>query len=132
MKDRIVRQEHPSGCGIAVLAMLTGQTYAKTLKDYQAHFGQYDPVTEGIRVTNVPAFLWRHGLFTRTVASPDKDGEWPPRPFAPMHACEVNNPGGGHYVVMLDDGRILDPLDGTNFKQLTAWEVVYAVIGVKS
>jgi hypothetical protein len=34
---------------------------------------------------------------------------WPPAPFGKIHWCQVINEFGGHAVLMLEDGSVLDP-----------------------
>jgi hypothetical protein len=56
--------------------------------------------------------LQRHGFWRqRTYRAWSGDENWPPTPFAPIHLCQVDmKSGNAHFVVMLDDGTVLDPL----------------------
>lgn len=124
----LCRQEDRCGCGVACLAMLTHRSYSEALALVRRFMGaSYDPKRKGIETKFMCALLQREGLFIRTVL---QSNPWPPRPFASAHLCTVKNPGMGHFVVMLEDGRIFDPLDGSSHKQLKHWPVVYDVTGV--
>jgi hypothetical protein len=127
-----VRQEHDHGCGIAVLAMLTDQTYQQVYDDLLATYpGEKTRVTEqGLYHTAMEWYLAQRGYAWRTVYSGWKPTSWPPEPFAPRHFAQVVQPSGNHhFVVMTEAGTVLDPLSGI-LTGLGAWGQVDSVYGV--
>lgn len=129
MDFRHVRQEDPSGCAIASLAMATGRTYAEV----RAGFPGRDFVESGISSTRVDEYLIRAGYALRKVTHYDPIAEefrepWPPAPFADIHICEVVT-SRSHTVIMLRDGTVLDPLT-TEPRRLADYARVYYVAGV--
>lgn len=128
---RWVRQEDPSGCGVAVLAMLTGSTYVEVAAAYP----HLDFRTDTLEPTDLHRFLWKRGYFLRDVrsAADAPDGVWPPRPFAPLHYLNVEALSGnsGHWIVMDADGRLFDPLDSAyGSRDISEVSVVYEAVGV--
>jgi hypothetical protein len=103
---RHVRQQDPFGCGVACVAMLTGQTYADALAQmgplhaagaahYQTNGGtHYDWFKALARLGYAVQFLFRHGHEV-----------WPLPPWAPAHIVQVGN----HVVVLLPSGDVFDP-----------------------
>lgn len=123
----LVRQEHPDGCGVAAVAMVTGETYAEVVADL-ARMG-LDLSIGGLAKPHIERLLAARGYVWRTVY---RAGTliWPPAPFAPVHIAAVRQQPSGraHFVVMLDDARVLDPLErGTT---LDHWPEVMNVIGI--
>lgn len=149
-----VRQLDQHGCGVACLAMITGHAYEavrawfrckawqnaqarhdvpeQSFRDrWEAHdFGvrgmtDYDLgaylAEHGFAYALRYANLWQHGIEHRRAP-------WPPAPFAPVHIVTVYQPTGGHYVVWLPDGRVLDPAGGET--TIGALHDVQAIIGV--
>lgn len=127
-----VRQEDAEGCGVAVLAMLTGQTYAAVRDELEAdewvnHGGDWR--TNGVTQIVLERYLAQRGGFFRRVYAAWEFGVWPPPPFAYSHYAIVANPGGGHFVAMDRDGQVLDPLREGAFS-LSDWDVVNCVVGL--
>lgn len=132
---RWVRQEDPSGCVIASLAMVTGRSYA-TVKSYfeGMDFGDKG----GIIHTDAEQYLADTGFagalkyrflprFAR-VDCPNRQFRSPwPEPFAPAHLIGINS--GRHCVVLLRDGTVLDPLQAAPRRIEDCGEVSY-VLGV--
>jgi hypothetical protein len=112
-----IYQPEENGCGIAAVAMATQRPYAEVRKlllmsvdlsgfvlDDGVNVAQVDEMLE------VLGFAWqaRYPNLHR-LAAPRPD--WPCEPWADVHLCHVRSlsDSGGHYVVMLRDGRVLDP-----------------------
>lgn len=151
---RWVRQWHASGCGVAVLAMLTGRPYGEIVKRIAGHDGSgHDGDWNAHGVTHLTLdrvlaeegfWLQRHYAawhadYEEPVTDPapvrravPKPGHtWPPEPWAPVHYASVQQPSGhGHFVVMLADGRVLDPLR-EGFYSLSDWPAVNQVTGLR-
>lgn len=134
----LIRQEHDYGCGLASLAMITGQTYEEVRLWLLDHWpgGQGDHVPEewlvkrGIHSGIAEYFLGAHGYVWRTVYSGWAQKPWPPEPFAPVHLAMVRQPSGNsHYVVMRSDGVVLDPMTDEP-RSLADWEKVDNVQGI--
>lgn len=140
-----IAQRHKDGCGRAVLAMLTGQTYEEV--------DQVIPARDGNRALELwqqERFLMERGWFQRVILRREEapGGKWPPAPFAPLHMAmvagraagrvlrttdgvllETHGTGSGHSVVMLRDGTVLDPNSEGGWR-LTDWPTVYVVVGL--
>jgi hypothetical protein len=130
-----VFQEHDYGCGIASLAMVSGDAYGDVHAWLLANVKNTQSaawLTErGIHHGIVEFYLAQHGFVWRTVYEGWGLDVWPPAPFAPIHVCSVVQPSRNqHFVVMLDDGRVLDPLDGTLGLALMNWPKVNNVVGI--
>lgn len=129
-----VGQEDPEGCGVAVLAMLTDDSYAKVraiidADEWVGHSGDWRK--GGVAQPVLERYLTQRGwFFARRYSTWDTGGEWPPTPFADRHYAIVANAGGGHFVVMDRAGVVLDPLREGTFA-LADWEVVNCVVGLK-
>lgn len=99
---RWVGQVDAEGCGVAVLAMLTGEPY-EALRD------QIDS---------------EQRVYANMV------DEWPPPPWSPLHFAQVTQPSNrSHFVAMDDRGRVLDPLREGTFA-LSDWSKVQNVVGL--
>jgi hypothetical protein len=129
----LVRQEDPQGCGVAVLAMLTDQTYAKVKTDLEAdewvkHGGDW--TENGIAQPVIERYLMQRRRFITHVYSKRDAGGGPPSPFAPRHYAIVKQPSNNsHFVAVNADGSVLDPLrDGVH--TFTDWDVVNCLVGV--
>jgi hypothetical protein len=130
---RWVRQEDPSGCGVAVLAMLTGLTYAEVIAEIEAEpwyklsaaaFREGHSTNGVVLERYLTDRGWWHSCRYETWCS-----EWPPKPFAPFHTVHVNQPSGNdHYLAMDGRGRVLDPLREGVFG-LADWPSVGNVVG---
>jgi len=83
---------------------------------------------------------WRHELrppvavarrFHHDPVTARERPRWPPEPFAPVHWALVEVAAGGHAVVMLDDGSVLDPWDRSRTTlRHPAYLKVHSVTGV--
>lgn len=110
-------QEEDCGCGIAALAMATRRSYSEVRRlivmseDLSGH-----TIGAGVNVAQVDdileqlGFAWqaRYPSCHRLALPRDP---WPCAPWADVHLCHVRNlsDSGHHYVVMIRDGRVLDP-----------------------
>lgn len=129
-----VPQQHARGCGPACLAMVTGHDYA----DVCAWFKGIDFAKDGVHPYGIDAYLVEHGyatarkgLYFAYIGSPKRE-PWPPGPFAEAHICEVRvyeSAPINHFVVMLSDGTILDPLTSED-RSLSDYHEVHHVLGV--
>ena len=119
-------------CVIACLAMITGQTLKQTLKGME-RFWNNEGMFEGVREEPFYQYLSARGYAIQTI---DHDYEpedsltkpWPPAPWAPIHCCDVYAEGP-HAVIMLHNGKILDPND-RKVKTLSEYHRVYSVQGI--
>lgn len=109
-----VEQKHSRGCGFAALAMLTHQGYEAVVADFQ---GMYDPELASPIWQHMDRYLALHGLaICRIHEAPlfaDRPHPWPPVPFGAVHLCNVRlaaHSPCNHFVVMLADGTVLDPI----------------------
>lgn len=107
---RYVAQEEPQGCAVACLAMILGCTYA------EARARIHVDTSKGITSTVYDGALVEAGFALARVYRHDpvrgvKREAWPPPPFAPIHIASTETAQGGHAVVMLVDGTVLDPWD---------------------
>lgn len=137
----LVRQEHDWGCGVAALAMVTGQTYDEVrtwILDHWVHAvlgcDPADWLTKhGVTQYVLDWYLGEHGyVWRRLYRAWVADDSWPPKPFAPVHIAQVVQPSGNaHFVVLMADGLVLDPMS-VNPRSLTDWETVNHVQGVWS
>lgn len=89
--------------------MLTGISYDDVLRDFSG-----DRVTEGLSDFTYDVWLNQRGYalrrFYRHYSPLHADrAQWPLEPFADAHLCQVSYPTGGHAVVLLRDGTVLDP-----------------------
>lgn len=115
---QLVRQGDAQGCGFACLAMVTSQSYDFVLnhmrstypgKDFNERFAN----ERGIHHGTVEWYLGSLGFAYRTTYRAwAGDKPWPPEPFAPAHIASVTQPSGNqHFVVMTDEGVVLDPMN---------------------
>lgn len=134
MEVRWVRQEEPHGCGLAALAMLTGQTYAATRADFVACLRLEAEVADGLFERHGHSFFeWDMYLTERGYAVARKflwlrkwkRAPWPCEPFGRVHLCEVQHSlqHCGHMVVMLADGTVLDPATAEPKRLADYWRV---------
>lgn len=149
---RWVRQVDAGGCALATFAMIAGITYGEAKR-----IAADDPTTERARDwsdgggTSHITLDWLLGLAgfygrseyvawhkTRMVPEDGRSGYyvakqghvWPPKPFAPIHYAQVEQPSrNSHFVVVLADGGVLDPLREGCFA-LTDWPEVNHVVGL--
>lgn len=111
-----VYQPEAMGCCIAAVAMIVGQPYFE-VKQYLNV--EHDLTTRGTNLGVVADLLDHYGFAvqTRYRHQPRLEGDrqvWPCEPWADVHFCEVINTraAGQHAVVLLRDGRVLDPYWG--------------------
>lgn len=126
-----VRQDHTEGCGVATLAMLLGRTYADVLAEIAEHAPEWeankDRDTSGTTNYTLDWVLARAGAF---VQCRYPVWGWPMEPFAPLHYASVEQPSGrSHFVVVLEDGRVLDPFREGVYA-LTDWPTIQNLTGV--
>lgn len=127
---RWVGQEHTHGCQVAVCAMLLGITYAEAATLYPRppdnERGFIDLYLDNILVEHGYAIArkWRHNAAAGGDRTP-----WPPAPWADVHWCDVVLPAGGHAIVMLGDGTVLDPATPQP-RRLTDYEKVTMVAAI--
>lgn len=126
-------QNDPAGCGAACLAMIVGCTYVAAREEIDAmlwvHGDEPDPrpkpvnwLEGGITQYHLDRALYAHGFFKQTRYS---SWGWDLSvPFAPIHWAIVRQPSNNHhFVVMLEDGDVLDPLRDGRYN-LSDWEVL--------
>lgn len=123
-----IMQEDRHGCGAACYAMITGRTY----RDAARIFGK-DFQTEGISIHDIDQCLAEDGYAVARkythVRGVDRD-EWPVKPFAPIHLVQVSSPLGAHFVVMLANGMVLDPVSSVPHDSLQDYEKVWNITGI--
>jgi hypothetical protein len=125
-----IGQEDTHGCGLAVLAMLTGRSYADAKVDVDAmeqrERGPRDWNVEGCTHYTLDRYLAQRYWMQRRYVS---WGE-PLVPFAPIHYASVQQPSNNaHFVVLLADGTVLDPMREGRFT-LADWPGVNQVVGL--
>jgi len=131
-KELLVRQKHKYGCTVAAIAMVTGLSYeeiaAHSTRDFSAHSMCLEDWLEFLNGRGF-AFCVKYRV-THLRAPNTRRSTWPLPPFAPIHLINVQIPGiGGHAVVMLDNGGVLDPnRDGLH--TLGDYPDVLSMIGV--
>lgn len=132
----LVRQEHDYGCGLASLAMICDQSYDEVREWLLANWpdGKHAPeewlTKRGIHGGTADWYLSQHGYVWRTLYAGWVMPTWPPEPFAPVHlACVVQPSGNSHYVVMRNDGVVLDPMTDEP-RALTDWPKINNVQGI--
>lgn len=138
---RLIRQEHDWGCGVAALAMVTGQTYDEVrtwiLHNWVHNVMACDPADwltkHGVTQYVLDWYLGEHGFAWRRLYRAWTDADsWPPKPFAPVHVAQVVQPSGNaHFVVLTAGGRVLDPMSDA-FRSFFDWEQINHVQGVWS
>jgi hypothetical protein len=129
MDVRLVRQEDKYGCAVASLAMVTGKSYAEV----RAAFS-HDFTKEGVVFFAWEEYLTHSGYAVARKMQYDALKKstrepWPAEPFAGVHICEVLTDAGGHVVVMLRDGTVLDPATDEP-RRLADYKSVNFVTGV--
>jgi hypothetical protein len=111
---RLVYQAEKSGCVLAAVATATGLSYAEVRQYVDL---SHDFTENGTYLSVAASILDRLGyaVQTRYRNDPRLGGAprdpWPSEPWADVILCEVTNlPNRGqHAVVLLTDGRVLDP-----------------------
>lgn len=111
--------------------MVTGYCYSAM----RSFFPGFDFVNRGMTGFEWREWLSENGYAIRPLFKHcnylKRDREpWPAPPFAKAHICTVlHNGGHRHAVVMLDDGKVLDPLTETP-SSLADYEQVDQICGV--
>lgn len=152
MTIRHVRQEDSNGCGVACLAMVTGQDYRTVRSWFRVRAWQnarwdgrtldeltreviepHDFARHGITHWEVQQFLAEHGyasaLLWKDRRPDDPRAVWP-EAFAETHIVSVQVVTGNHYVVWLSDGRVLDPSGGETTLSDPCFAGVQHILGV--
>jgi hypothetical protein len=110
---RWVQQQDAYGCGIAALAMICGHGYDQVKEWFLLH-GRDIVANKGGTWWDWDVYLTEHGFAVARkfpMINNEPRAIWPPEPFGDIHLCEVRPCSSNlHAVVMLADGRILDPL----------------------
>jgi hypothetical protein len=114
--------------------MLLGWTYEAALEATRPYWDAHGP---GITPTVVDRVLAEEGRATRTIYRHRSHRltdlvHWPPAPIAPIgyaHVMVAASSPGSHLVVLLGDGRVLDPLISEP-RRLSDYHRVYCVAGV--
>lgn len=114
---KFVWQPEKAGCGVAVLAMVSGKTYLQARQYFTL---ERDFTEQGMHNGELEGALFTLGfavqIFTPTHArlGYSKRTEWPMKPVSGLAICQVKNLRDSvwHYVVVLRDGRVLDPAFG--------------------
>lgn len=134
-----VAQGDAGGCGAATLAMIVGYTYEEAKQEIDALlWGQVPEEAElapvdwsdegGMSGYHLDRALYAHGFFKQT-----RYAAWGHdllQPFAPIHYAMVVQPSNNsHFVVMLANGDVLDPMREGVFA-LADWAKVNQVCGL--
>jgi len=125
-------QEDPAGCMIACLAMIRGVSYQEVKAEFYGGF-ENDGITEGVAWDYLSAYGYTV-IYRRVHCSsnPAEGHLHLKQPFAPVHlVCVRDFANAPHYhgVVMLDDGKILNPRKN-GVTELSAYFEVISVAGV--
>jgi hypothetical protein len=142
-----VRQEHRSGCAIAALAMVTGNTYQYVYDFLNSRVGRFvdskwviglDAEEHGVGIMfDGWSFLRDHGYaiqhrwrapYTIAYDSPPHE-PWPCEPWAEVSIATVLTCAGAHAVVLLRDGKVLDPLTPEP-RRLSDYSKVESIVAV--
>jgi hypothetical protein len=126
-----VRQEDANGCALAVIAMIAGHSYAAVKAVVDSWSDEpHDWDKSGTSHYTLDRYLGGLGWFyQRRYAAWNRDG-WVPEPFAPIHYASVKQPSDyGHFVAVLYDGTVLDPLREGHFR-LSDWQAVNQICGL--
>lgn len=127
-------EQTKGGCGIACIAMITGETYARIMDQYPTFCGNC-----GMEDDDLDHFLaelgfsvqrlWPDKAFDGTVRKP-----WPPKPWADLHIASVYQTlrdVDGHFVAMDKKGNVYDPADSEYTKcRLSRYPIIEWVAGV--
>jgi predicted double-glycine peptidase len=131
-----VQQKHSHGCGMAALAMVTGKTY----DEVYAWFKNLKYREQGLSYHDVIDYLTEHGyavnwkwMITHNEETNKPREIWPCEPWADMHIVQVENTIMYHFVVLLKDGTVLDPLTPekktlADYKRVTQMIAVYKIL----
>lgn len=111
---QLVLQPEPKGCMIAAVATVVGKTYEEVLQlvDRSHDFtqeGTHQYVIEGV-LEHLGWAVQVRQRWQGRLGGTHRD-PWPCAPWADLHICQVRNlpDNAEHAVVLLRDGRVLDP-----------------------
>lgn len=133
---KVVLQPENAGCMLAAVATITGKTYAEirhlvTMGHDFSTEGTHGAVTDEIFAHLGYAVQERFRYDPRLEAQRPR---WPLAPWADVHLCQVQNlpDTGMHAVVLLRDGRVLDPWWGVvhglhRYPRVSSMTAVYKV-----
>ncbi len=110
-----IQQKHRYGCGPACLSMISGIPYDDIIAEIGGDFSE----NRGITHCFMDDWLFNHGFSVSRIYKyyqrSDESHEnlvrdpWPPKPWADIHLVQLQLVGGAHFVLWLNDGRVLDP-----------------------
>lgn len=132
---KYVKATVTNSCVPACLAMITGKTLKRVIKEIHEHW-ESDGRYTGIENELMDQYLAQNGFAVQRIQheyEPNKlliEG-WPVDPFAPIHIVDVwsSNPPGMHAVVMDKEGIIHDP-SNRRIKSIHDYQRVFAVTGI--
>lgn len=116
-------QRTDNDCMICCISNVSGLPYEQVLHDLREWF------TGGLKMEVVERYMGELGfcyLRRRRLLLDYSTAEWPPRPFAPLHIAMVTKTPekGGHGIVLLNDGQVLDPAKEDRIQSLNdVWRV---------
>lgn len=110
-----VKQPNSYGCMVASVAMVVGRSYEQIERECAAACFR-KPECPGIGEIEAFELLHRYGFaiqrrFRFDPVTQTERPVWPCDPWAPIHIAQVHATQGPHAVVMLQDGKVLDPFD---------------------
>jgi hypothetical protein len=127
-----ISQEDTYGCGLASLAMISGRGY-QYVAEWFLSYGRDIVKKKGGTMFDWDMYLVEHGYSVARkfcTLNGIHRPEWPPKPFAPVHLCEVRPTENKFHVVVMDEcGNVLDPWRKGIF-QLLDYISVESVAGV--
>jgi len=129
---KYVYAKRNNSCVVACLAMVTGQTFERTLKGlgpYWEDKGQFEGIGDDVFEEYLAARGWAVQNIRHEYAPEIRlRTKWPPKPWAQLHVADVFDQGM-HAVVMCADGYVLDPND-TKKHSLADYHRVFGVTGL--
>jgi ABC-type bacteriocin/lantibiotic exporter with double-glycine peptidase domain len=123
-----VAQRSNWDCGVACLAMVSGETYERVIEICGEKVSRFDWHEKGMPTADLPFLLAEMGLATLRKYGRHPDG-WLDSSGLRIGALTLPT-GLGHYVVRLPDGTVYDPSTGigTEYPRHAApfhvWQVV--------
>lgn len=134
---KFVYQRQRSDCLVAATAMAIGKPYRDVLFAYDL---THDFSDEGMHMHAAASILDRYGYAVQWRYATDPRlnyaarNPWPPAPWADVTICDVRTLSEhcDHAIVLLRDGRVLDPYWGVlqgmhRFTKVNSMMAVYAV-----
>lgn len=106
---KYVPQREQNDCQVAVCAMILGVSYEEARAFYPP-----SPHGRGYSELYIDNILVEHGFaiarkYHTNCAAARKREPWPPEPWADLHFAHVENSNGGHAIIVLRDGTVIDP-----------------------